>query len=230
MPSEGPDFCAIVQLLFLKMATPQRAARLLNALTIIVLSTQFYFTSNAQATGRTAFSLETDPAFWVGTLPNGAGIDGNLNVRLAACPRLRLGVLGYAGRWDGSLGQRLLLTDDFTGNQWSTQWNGCGVEAQYQFRFGLPRGGLQPGLRVQWNQLTYYQNDLKQGAANHLALTPQVGFQWFPWKKAGLYLLPWAGVQVPVAGTRNRLLDGLERNTRKNIVVLTAHVGWEFLF
>ena len=175
-------------------------------------------------------SIETDPAFWVGTLPNGLGFDANIDVRLAKFPRLRFGILGYSGKWSGSFGKTILLTKDFTENNWVIQWNGIGVEAQYQFRFGLQRGGLQPGLRLQWNQFIYSQDNLKKGEANHFVMTPQVGFQWFPFKNIGLYVLPWAGVQIPTIGTHKIIIDNAERATRKIMPVLTAHIGWEFKF
>ena len=44
----------------------------------------------------------------------------------------------------------------------------------------------------------------------------------------GLYVLPWAGLQVPVAGTSTvDTAEGL-RQTRKLLPVITAHVGWAF--
>ena len=175
-------------------------------------------------------SIETDPAFWVGTLPKGVGFDANINFRLAKLPRLRLGILGYTGRWSGNFGKTVLLTEDFKEDNWETQWNGLGIEAQYQFRVGLARGGLQGGLRAQWNQFLYYQNDIQKGKANHFVLTPQVGFQWFPFKKLGLYLLPWAGVQIPVAGTDKILINNELCETRKLMPVVTGHIGWEFRF
>ncbi|SNB29015.1 conserved hypothetical protein [Flavobacterium psychrophilum] len=175
-------------------------------------------------------SIETDPAFWVGTLPNGLGFDANIDFRLAKHPSLRFGILGYSGKWSGEFGKTVLLTKDFTEDNWVTQWNGIGVEAQYQFRFGLQRGGLQPGLRLQWNQFIYNQDNFKKGEANHFVITPQVGFQWFPFKKIGLYVLPWAGVQIPTLGTDKIMINGAERDTRKIMPVVTAHIGWEFKF
>jgi dihydroflavonol-4-reductase len=172
-------------------------------------------------------SIETDPAFWVGTLPNGLGFDANVNFRLAKLPRLRFGILGYSGKWGGAFGKTILLTKDFTENNWITQWNGVGIEVQYQCRLGLKRGGLQPGLRMQWNQFIYTQSNSHKGEANHFVLTPQIGFQWFPFTKTGLYILPWAGVQIPTIGTDNILIDGAERATRKLMPVVTAHIGWE---
>jgi dihydroflavonol-4-reductase len=175
-------------------------------------------------------SIETDPAFWVGTLPNSVGFDANINFRLARLPRLRLGVLGYYGKWSGDLGKAILLTRDFTENNWATQWNGLGIEAQYQYRAGLSRGGLQPGLRLQWNQFIYSQNNTYEGEANHFVVTPQVGFQWFPFKAIGLYVLPWTGVQIPALGTDKLTVGGAERATRKIMPIVTAHIGWEFRF
>jgi len=173
-------------------------------------------------------SLETDPAFWAGTLPNGPGFDANINFRLPRQPRLRLGVLGYTGTWGGSLGKSLLLTRDFPETDWEIQWNGLGLEAQYQFRFGLARGGLQPGLRMQWNQFRYHRGGQRQGEANHFVLTPQLGFQWFPFKKSGFYVLPWAGVQLPALGTDRLLINQELRETRRLMPIVTAHIGWEF--
>lgn len=175
-------------------------------------------------------SIETDPAFWVGTLPNGLGFDANIDFRLAKHPHLRFGILGYSAKWSGEFGKSVLLTKDFTEDNWVTQWNGIGVEAQYQFRLGLKRGGLQPGLRLQWNQFLYNQNNIQKGEANHFVITPQVGFQWFPFKKIGLYVLPWAGVQIPTLGTDKLMINGAERDTRKIMPVVTAHIGWEFKF
>lgn len=175
-------------------------------------------------------SIETDPAFWAGTLANGVGFDANINFRLAKLPKLRLGILAYTGKWSGDFGKSLLLTKDFKENDWKTQWNGLGIEAQYQIRMGLARGGLQWGLRAQWNQFLYYQNDIQKGKANHFVLTPQVGFQWFPFKKWGLYVLPWTGAQLPIAGTGKILINKEIRETRKLMPILTAHVGWECRF
>jgi dihydroflavonol-4-reductase len=184
----------------------------------------------ASDAARVFVSIETDPAFWAGTLPNGLGFDANIDFRLAKYPRLRFGMLGYSGKWSGSFGKAVLLTKDFTEDDWITQWNGLGIEAQYQFRFGLKRGGLQPGLRLQWNQFVYTRDDAEKGAANHFVVTPQTGFQWFPFKKTGLYILPWAGVQIPVSGTDKIIIADAERATRKMMPVVTAHIGWEFKF
>lgn len=175
-------------------------------------------------------SVETDPAFWIGTLPEGVGFDANVDFRLAKLRGVRFGILGYSGKWSGSFGKTILLTKDFTEDNWVTQWNGIGVEAQYQFKLGLKRGGLQPGLRMQWNQFIYTQDNFKKGEANHFVLTPQIGFQWFPFKKLGLYVLPWAGVQIPTLGTNKIMIDGAERVTRKIMPVMTVHIGWEFKF
>jgi dihydroflavonol-4-reductase len=175
-------------------------------------------------------SVETDPAFWVGTLPNGLGFDANFDFIIPKMPHLRFGILACSGKWSGSFGKTVLLTNDFNENNWVTQWNGLGIEMQYIFRLGLKRGGLQPGLRLQWNQFQYNQKALKKGEANHFVITPQVGFQWFPFKNLGLYLLPWAGVQVPIRGTDKIVIDGQEKNTRKLMPVVTAHIGWAFHF
>jgi dihydroflavonol-4-reductase len=175
-------------------------------------------------------SVETDPAFWIGTLPEGLGFDANIDFRLAQLRGVRFGILGYSGKWGGSFGKTILLTKDFTENNWITQWNGIGVEAQYQFRFGLKRGGLQPGIRMQWNQFIYRKDNSQKGEANHFVLTPQIGFQWFPFKKMGLYVLPWVGVQIPTFGTNKLIIEGSERATRKIMPVVTAHIGWEFKF
>ena len=179
---------------------------------------------------RVFVSIESDPAFWAGTLLQGIGFDANVDFRLAKSPGFRFGILAYSGSWSGSFGKSILLSNDFTENNWITQWNGVGIEAQYQFRFGLKRGGLQPGVRLQWNQFIYNQNNSKKGEANHFVITPQLGFQWFPFKKIGLYVLPWAGVQIPTIGTEKIMIDGAERATRKVMPVATVHIGWEFKF
>jgi dihydroflavonol-4-reductase len=209
--------------------------QLLNKLATLVIlffgvsTTSFAQYSRASSDSAKYFvSVETDPAFWVGILPNGLGFDANIDFRLAKHPRLRFGVLGYSGKWGGSFGKTVLLTSDFQEDNWVTQWNGVGVEAQYQF--GSKRGGLQPGLRMQWNQFVYNQDNFKKGEANHFVMTPQIGFQWFPFKKLGFYILPWAGVQMPILGTNKIIMEGIERNTRKMMPVVTAHVGWEFKF
>lgn len=175
-------------------------------------------------------SIESDPAFWAGTLQQGLSFDANIDFRLVKLSRLRFGMLGYTGKWSGEFGKTILLTDDFTENNWETQWNGLGIEAQYQFRFGLARGGLQPGIRLQWNQFIYNQSASKKGEANHFVITPQLGFQWFPFKNIGLYILPWAGVQIPTTGTDKITINGNERATRKIMPIITAHIGWEFKF
>jgi dihydroflavonol-4-reductase len=195
-----------------------------------LLSLSVTYAQNIEKSSKIYLSVETDPAFWIGTLPNGIGFDANINMRLAKFPRLRWGILGYSGKWSGNFGKTILLTDDFEGNEWETQWNGLGIEAQYQFRFGLKRGGLQPGLRMQWNQFLYNQANQYKGEANHFVLTPQVGFQWFPFKKLGLYILPWAGVQMPILGTNKIVINQEEKSTRKLMPVITAHIGWEFQF
>lgn len=177
---------------------------------------------------RRYLSVETDPAFWVGTVGNGPSFDANIDFRWRSLPRLRSGVLLYSGTWSGAFGKSVLLSDDFSGDDWRTQWRGLGIESQYQFRFGARRGGLQPGLRVQWNQFSYQRDGARLGEANHLVLTPQVGFQWFPFPQLGLYLLPWIGMQVPVAGTGRVVMQGASYQTRKLMPVATVHLGWEF--
>jgi dihydroflavonol-4-reductase len=198
----------------------------------LVASTTLFGQNSKTKTNSTKVfvSVETDPAFWVGTLPNGLGFDANIDFRLAKHPNLRFGILGYSGEWSGEFGKTVLLTKDFTEDNWVTKWNGIGMEAQYQFRLELKRGGLQPGLRLQWNQFIYEQNNFKKGEANHFVITPQVGFQWFPFKKIGLYVLPWAGVQIPTLGTDKLMINGAERDMRKIMPVVTAHIGWEFKF
>ena len=81
---------------------------------------------------------------------------------------------------------------------------------------------------MQWNQFLYSQNNIQKGEANHFVLTPQIGFQWFPFKKFGLYVLPWVGVQMPVLGSEKIPLNQELRQTQKLIPIFTAHIGWEF--
>ena len=60
------------------------------AMILIVLL--FAKNSNAQTTTETPkfyLSVESDPAFWVGTLPNGLGFDANIDFRLQKIPKLR---------------------------------------------------------------------------------------------------------------------------------------------
>lgn len=176
-----------------------------------------------------SISVETDPAFWFSVLPHGPGIDGNIDFKFARFPHWRLGILGYAGKWGGEFGRKLLLTEDFTETDWEISWNGIGTEAQYRFNTKQTKGGFIAGGRIQWNQFVYRSpGNSEAGRANHFVLTPQIGYQWFPVKKWGLYLLPWAGVQVPVAGSDQIFIHSLARDTRKSMVVVTAHIGWEF--
>jgi dihydroflavonol-4-reductase len=182
----------------------------------------------ADATPGWTVSLETDPVFWVGTLPNGPGLDGNLDVTVRALPGWRLGVLGWAGTWSGALAHTVVLPSDFVAPDWAVRWNGAGIEGQYQWRLGLARGGLGVGLRVQWNQFQYLRSGALEAQADHLVVTPQVGFQWFPFEQLGLYLLPWAGVQLPIAGTTTVSTSEGPHQSRRVLPVVTAHLGWAF--
>lgn len=213
-----------------KKQTSGFTAALLGLFILVSISVFGQQTKPASDSVKVFVSIETDPAFWVGTVSNGLGFDANVDFRLAKHSRLRFGLLGYSGKWSGNFGKSVLLTKDFVEENWETQWNGIGAEVQYQFRFGLKRGGLQPGLRLQWNQFIYNRENHTKGEANHLALTPQVGFQWFPFRKIGLYVLPWVGVQLPVLGTDKTTIEGQARSTRKVMPVATAHIGWEFSF
>ncbi|MCU0696979.1 MAG: hypothetical protein MUC96_10650 [Myxococcaceae bacterium] len=172
-------------------------------------------------------SVETDPVFWVGTVPNGPAVDLNVDVTLAAVPGLRVGVLGWSGRWSGDFGRAAVLPSAFSEPEWAVRWSGLGVEAQYQFRLGLERGGLGPGVRLQWSRFAFDRGAV-EAVADHFVITPQVGFQWFPFRALGLYLLPWAGVQLPVAGTGTVMTTEGARDTRRILLVVTAHVGWAF--
>jgi dihydroflavonol-4-reductase len=173
-------------------------------------------------------SVETDPVFWIGTIPNGLAFDANVDLTVSRLPGLRFGVLGFSGLWSGSLGQSVVLPSSFSELDWRVRWSGAGVESQYQFRLGLDRGGLGFGIRLQWNQFRYERAGRIEAQADHFAVTPQVGFQWYPFRKIGFYVLPWAGVQLPVAGTT--LVETAEalRETRKILPVVTAHLGWAF--
>ncbi len=63
---------------------------------------------------------------------------------------------------------------------------------------------------------------------DHLVVTPQVGFQWFPFEQLGLSVLPWAGVQLPIAGTTTVSTSEGPHQTRRVLPVVTAHLGWAF--
>jgi dihydroflavonol-4-reductase len=171
-------------------------------------------------------SVETDPIFYVAALPNGPAFDLNVDFRVRALPHLRFGLLGWSGRWSGRFSE-MLLTEDFVEDDWIVHWSGVGAEAQYQISLGFARGGLLLGTRFQWNNFRY-DRDTGAAAANHLAMTPQVGFQWFPFRDAGFYLLPWAGAQIPIVGTRRVALAEPSRDTRKTVPIATVHIGWEF--
>ncbi len=202
--------------------------------TILIISFfLFGITTNAQVKNdslKLSISLETDPAFWAGTLQNSVGFDANLDFKFKKLQGFRFGILGYSGKWSGAFGKQLILTSDFKEDNWETQWNGLGLEFQYQFKMGLKRGGLLTGVRLQWNQFLYNQNDQKKGEANHFVMTPQIGFQWFPFKKLGLYVLPWAGEQIPALGDDRIYINKTFHATRKLMPIITAHLGWEFSF
>lgn len=149
---------------------------------------------------------------------------------MSKVPHMRFGLIGYAGKWDSKFGRDLILTKDFPESNWVVTHNGVGAETQYRLGFGSERGGLLPGVRVQWNQFKYQQNKAVKGEANHLALMPQLGYQWFPFEKIGFYFLPWTGVQLPVVGTNRIVIDGVQRETRKVIPWVTVLIGWEFKF
>ncbi len=108
------------------------------------------------------------------------------------------------------------------------QWNGFAIETQYLFNLGLARGGLLTGLRTQWNNLEFFKDKNSKATANHIMITPQIGFQWFPFKKLGFYALPWAGFQQDILGTDKVSIDGIETNTRKSNPIITFQIGWEF--
>lgn len=172
-------------------------------------------------------SIETAPPYWLLTLRNGFAFSGCVSYKLKQNPRIRLGILGYTGRWKEQV-DRFLLTKDFTGDQWEAQWDGLALETHYQFPLGLTRGGLLAGLRTQWNHITYYEAGKEKARADHLMMTPQLGFQWFLHKKAGLYLLPWVGYMADVAGSDKVNIDGMKVNTRKRNAIVTFQIGWEF--
>ncbi|MGM9508956.1 hypothetical protein ACS5NO_14565 [Larkinella sp. GY13] len=80
--------------------------------------TSFRPTTVRRSAERTHISVESDPAFWVGTVGNGPASDANLNFRLASAPRWRFGLLRYTGTWTGSYARTLLLTPDFPKANW----------------------------------------------------------------------------------------------------------------
>lgn len=196
------------------------------------LSNKTYSQTNQQKqrTNKLYSSIETDPLIWKGLVNNATRFESRMIFRLTKFPRLRFGIIGYAGKWNSKFGRDLLLTKDFPESNWEVNQNGAGAETQYRIGFGAERGGFLPGVRVQWNQFKYRQNKIIKGEANHLALTPQLGYQWFPFSKAGFYLLPWTGLQIPVAGTDKIIIDGVRRDTRKIIPWATVLVGWELKF
>jgi dihydroflavonol-4-reductase len=209
---------------------------LLKKLSILmVLCVLFSTVSRAQTSkvstdtipARGYLSIETAPPYWVLTLGNGFAFSGCISYKLKQNPKIRFGILGYSGRWKDRV-RDFLLTDDFKSDNWEAQWNGIAFESHYIFNLGLKRGGLLTGLRTQWNNITYFQNGQEKGTANHIMLTPQVGFQWFPIKNSGLYFLPWAGYMTDLLGTDKINVDGVETNTRKNNTIITFQVGWEF--
>ena len=209
------------------------SGRFLLFILILVLSTQKTYSqdSNKKHKSKKLYSsIETDPLIWKGIVNNAVRFESRMVFRLTQLPHLRFGIIGYAGKWDSKFGRDLVLTKDFPESNWVVNQNGVGAEIQYRIGFGSERGGLLPGIRTQWNQFKYRQNKTVKGEANHLALTPQLGYQWFPFAKAGFYLLPWTGVQLPVAGTDKITIDGSLRNTRKIIPWATVLVGWELKF
>ena len=173
-------------------------------------------------------SVETDPAFWVGTASHGAAVDVNVDVTLAVVPRLRFGVLAWSGRWQGAFARAAVLPASFREADWAVRWSGAGLEAQYQLWRRHGRGGLSPGLRVQWNHFDFDRGGPRLAQADHFVLTPQVGYQWFPFTDRGVYLLPWVGVQLPLLGTRSVATAEGQRDSRKILPVATVHVGWTF--
>lgn len=173
-----------------------------------------------------SMSVETDPAFWVGAAANGPAIDLNVDFTARAAPGLRFGAFGWSGRWDGPLARAVILPSAFAEQDWAVRWSGIGAEVQFQHRIG--RSELGPGMRVQWSHFRFDRGGMAEATADHAVWTPQFVFQWFPVPGWGLYLLPWAGVQVPVAGTREVQTAEGRRDTRRLLPVVTAHVGWSF--
>jgi len=66
------------------------------------------------------------------------------------------------------------------------------------------------------------------GAArvDHLSFTPTAGYRWFPWG-GGLYLMPAAGVEMPLVSRGDSTLGGEPLPSRRATPLAAFHVGWE---
>ncbi|MGZ3749761.1 MAG: NAD-dependent epimerase/dehydratase family protein [Mucilaginibacter sp.] len=63
-------------------------------------------TLSQKDTPKVFVSVESDPVFWVGTLPYGFASDGNIDFKLAKIPGLRFGYLGLMANGAKSLGRK----------------------------------------------------------------------------------------------------------------------------
>jgi hypothetical protein len=100
---------------------------------------------------------------------------------------------------------------------------GGSVGAQYFLR--RERGGLFGGAQLALQRAIYSR---AEGRAAHIEVVamPQLGYQWFPLKKRGLFITPWAGVPLPLSRPA-AVVAGIEFKQEPFAFVPSLNLGWE---
>jgi dihydroflavonol-4-reductase len=157
-------------------------------------------------------SLETDPLNIV--LGGGSAL---VEVAPGPLPRWRFGAVAY----------RTNLPSFAVSDGWSNVQIELGVGAQAHYYFDRSRRGLFVGMLASLNAWEY---TAPAGSATNrqLGVMPQIGYHWFPSKRLGLFLKPWAGVGIPIYTTRDAAVDGMTYEPGLPVAPLVSiHVGWQ---
>lgn len=175
-----------------------------------------------------SLSIETDPLFFVGSKNSQNIYDLNVDFKFDSLKSYRLGIFAWSGNMNSSLSD-LLLPDSLATQITDLNWTGYGFEFHYMQNPDSSSGSLLYGIRLQNNSYKLKKSELEL-RYEHQVITPQIGYQYFLSNKTnGLYLLPWAGAQIPVSGD-NQITDfnGLKTESKKVLPILTVHIGYEF--
>jgi hypothetical protein len=111
-------------------------------------------------------------------------------------------------------------------------WNAkiiIGSALRMQYYFNETREGLFVGAQAGFLKLNYsYTDESYSSKVTQIAVTPTVGYLWFPFPENGFYLMPAAGIGFTLA-TSGKVASEYEKYNQFRPAYITAlHIGYEF--
>ena len=111
-------------------------------------------------------------------------------------------------------------------------WNAkidIGSAIRFQYYFNKERTGFYPGIQFGVLRMRYHHDSGSEYSySNQVAITPTVGYRWFPFNSNGFYVMPAIGIGFTLSTSKEIAFGNEVYDQNKPAFIAALHLGWRF--